>query len=171
MPAPSSSPPAPPCGNGRAPVCGWLAAGPAGISGSKGKIHGPERRGVRPAPPGWRPRSAVIRPVSARPDRFRRDIGRLKRTIRFMRFREPRSSERACRPKSSNFVLPGAPASTGIHREPKQSPAARLGLHSDEVRLATERHKSPLALAPGRPKEYLTTVLLLETARWRIAKN
>jgi hypothetical protein len=64
--------PAPPCGNGRASVCGWPAAGPAGISGSNGKIHGPERCGVRPAPPGWRPRSDIIRPVSARPDRFRR---------------------------------------------------------------------------------------------------
>jgi hypothetical protein len=64
MPSPSSSPPAPPCGNGRAPVCGWLAAGPTGISGSKEKTHGPEQRGVGPAPPGWRSRSAVIRPVS-----------------------------------------------------------------------------------------------------------
>src|SRR5690606_1502668 len=64
--------PAPPCGNGRASVCGWPAAGPAGISGSKGKIHGPERCGVRPAPPGWRPRSDINRPVSARPDRLRR---------------------------------------------------------------------------------------------------
>src|SRR5690606_3691877 len=30
------------------------------------------RCGVRPAPPGWRPRSDINRPVSARPDLFRR---------------------------------------------------------------------------------------------------
>src|SRR5690606_26904629 len=30
------------------------------------------RCGVRPAPPGWRPRSDINRPVSARPDRLRR---------------------------------------------------------------------------------------------------
>src|SRR5690606_16782941 len=69
-----------PRGNGRPSVCGWLAAGPAGISGSKGKIPGPERCAARPAPPGWRPRSDIIRPVSARPDDSAADISPIPRT-------------------------------------------------------------------------------------------
>jgi hypothetical protein len=42
-----------------------------GLSGAKGKIHARERWGIGPAPPGWRPRSAVIRPVATRSDGFR----------------------------------------------------------------------------------------------------
>src|SRR5690606_35859445 len=56
--------------------------GPAGISGSKGKIHGPERCGVRPAPPGWPPRSDINRPVSADPTDSAAGIRQLIRTIR-----------------------------------------------------------------------------------------
>jgi ATP-dependent RNA helicase DeaD len=49
----------------------WVVSGlhkldaltPAGISGAKGKIYRPERRGVGPTPPGCRPRSAFIRPA------------------------------------------------------------------------------------------------------------
>jgi Putative transposase len=48
----------------------------------KGKIQATERRGVGPAPAGWRPRSAVNSSVSTRPNGFAADIRCLIRTIR-----------------------------------------------------------------------------------------
>jgi hypothetical protein len=54
--------------DGRDRVCAWLAVGPAAISGAKGKIHAPERRGIGPAPSGGRARSAAIGPASTRYD-------------------------------------------------------------------------------------------------------